>query len=172
MIFMTIDMTGGIFSLLSLVFREEFDVIASITYACVIVLDGIVILCAIILNPRAKRRRARLGLTSSSSPTAMISGAASAAAVAAEHGLQHPGSKTTTPWRESGSHCNTTINDLETDLDLDLERAGADLAIQPPRTTLLQTPPPVEKVEGTINGSSVRDNGEGEERSPGSLVSP
>ncbi|KAG8958273.1 hypothetical protein FRC03_009287 [Tulasnella sp. 419] len=59
MLFMLIDMSGGVFSVLSLVFRERFDVIAAITYIAVIVLDGVIVLAAIILNPRARRRRER-----------------------------------------------------------------------------------------------------------------
>ncbi|PPR03200.1 hypothetical protein CVT26_008048 [Gymnopilus dilepis] len=59
MIFMAVDFMGGVFSVLSLVFKEDFDVIAAITYASVIVLDGIVILAALILNPMARRRRRR-----------------------------------------------------------------------------------------------------------------
>lgn len=37
MSFVVIDWLGGIFSVLSLVFKEKFDVIAGITYALVIV---------------------------------------------------------------------------------------------------------------------------------------
>ncbi|KAF8315421.1 hypothetical protein DL93DRAFT_2057223 [Clavulina sp. PMI_390] len=58
LLFMAVDMGGGVFSVLSLIFRESFDVTASITYIAVVVLDGVVVVCALILNPRAKRRRA------------------------------------------------------------------------------------------------------------------
>ncbi|KIP03014.1 hypothetical protein PHLGIDRAFT_130411 [Phlebiopsis gigantea 11061_1 CR5-6] len=58
-LFMAIDCLGGVFSVLSLVFKEKFDVIAGVTYSLVIILDGIVLALAAILNPRAKRRRAR-----------------------------------------------------------------------------------------------------------------
>lgn len=57
LLFLAIDMSGGVFSLLSLVFRETFDVTASVTYIAVVVLDGVVVVCAVILNPRARRRR-------------------------------------------------------------------------------------------------------------------
>ncbi|KAJ3544713.1 hypothetical protein NM688_g5710 [Phlebia brevispora] len=58
-LFMFVDMMGGVFSTLSLIFKTEFDVIAGVTYSLVVVLDGIVLLLALILNPMAKRRRAR-----------------------------------------------------------------------------------------------------------------
>ncbi|KAJ7911124.1 hypothetical protein B0H13DRAFT_2251184 [Mycena leptocephala] len=58
--FMTVDFFGGVFSDLSLAFKPEFDTIAAITYSLVIVMDGVVILAAIVLNPRARRRRQRL----------------------------------------------------------------------------------------------------------------
>ncbi|TFK51874.1 hypothetical protein OE88DRAFT_1807782 [Heliocybe sulcata] len=57
--FMLIDLLGGVFSDLSLVFKPKFDVVAGVTYSLVIFLDGIVILAAIILNPFARRRRRR-----------------------------------------------------------------------------------------------------------------
>ncbi|KAL4250865.1 PQ-loop-domain-containing protein [Abortiporus biennis] len=58
-LFMLVDCLGGVFSVLSLVFKEDFDTIAAVTYSLVVVLDGIVLLLALILNPMAKRRRAR-----------------------------------------------------------------------------------------------------------------
>ncbi|THH18043.1 hypothetical protein EW146_g2866 [Bondarzewia mesenterica] len=54
--FMSIDLLGGIFSDLSLVFKPKFDVIAGVAYSLVIVLDGLVLLAAAILNPRARKR--------------------------------------------------------------------------------------------------------------------
>lgn len=81
--FMAIDMLGGIFSDLSLVFRPPpFNVIAAVSYSLVVVrtrsltplsapplcphtlmaeqfFDGIVLLAAAILNPLASRRRKR-----------------------------------------------------------------------------------------------------------------
>ncbi|KAJ6507001.1 PQ loop repeat-domain-containing protein [Mycena sanguinolenta] len=57
MVFMVVDMLGGVFSDLSLAFKDRFDIIAAITYSLVVVLDGFVVLAALILNPRAKQRR-------------------------------------------------------------------------------------------------------------------
>ncbi|EPQ56613.1 hypothetical protein GLOTRDRAFT_138294 [Gloeophyllum trabeum ATCC 11539] len=57
--FMFIDLMGGVFSDLSLAFKDRFDVIAGVTYSLVIVLDAVVVLCALILNPLARRRRRR-----------------------------------------------------------------------------------------------------------------
>ncbi|KAJ7245217.1 PQ loop repeat-domain-containing protein [Mycena rebaudengoi] len=59
MAFMVVDMLGGVFSDLSLAFKDRFDIIAGITYSLVVVLDGFVVLAALILNPRAKQRRLR-----------------------------------------------------------------------------------------------------------------
>jgi len=58
-LFMAIDLLGGVFSDLSLVFKPKFDVIAGVAYSLVVVLDGIVILLALVLNPIAARRRRR-----------------------------------------------------------------------------------------------------------------
>jgi len=58
--FMVVDLLGGVFSDLSLAFKDEFDIIASISGSLVVVLDGVVIIAAAILNPRAARRRRRL----------------------------------------------------------------------------------------------------------------
>ncbi|KAI0825804.1 PQ loop repeat-domain-containing protein [Irpex lacteus] len=57
-LFMLVDWAGGVFSVLSLVFKEKFDIIAGVTYSAVVVLDGLILILAMILNPRAKRRRA------------------------------------------------------------------------------------------------------------------
>ncbi len=70
-----IDTVLGVFSLLSLVFRDTFDVLAGVAYSLVVVssprdayffpthvsqvLDGLVIILAMILNPLARRRRRR-----------------------------------------------------------------------------------------------------------------
>ncbi|KAJ7343923.1 PQ loop repeat-domain-containing protein [Mycena albidolilacea] len=59
MVFIVVDMLGGVFSDLSLAFKDRFDIIAGITYSLVVVLDGFVVLAALILNPRAKQRRQR-----------------------------------------------------------------------------------------------------------------
>ncbi|KAG8917487.1 hypothetical protein FRC01_002425 [Tulasnella sp. 417] len=58
-LFMTIDFAGAVFCLLSLAFKPRFDFVAAITYVMVLILDGIIILAAIILNPLARRRRGR-----------------------------------------------------------------------------------------------------------------
>lgn len=57
--FMAVDLLGGVFSDLSLIFKADFDIVAAITYTLVVVLDAIVIILAVILNPRANRRRKR-----------------------------------------------------------------------------------------------------------------
>ncbi|KAH7335419.1 hypothetical protein B0J17DRAFT_670095 [Rhizoctonia solani] len=59
MLFMAVDMLGGVFSVLSLVFQAQFDSVAAVSYILVVVLDGIVVLAALILNPIADRRRKR-----------------------------------------------------------------------------------------------------------------
>ncbi|KZT03515.1 uncharacterized protein LAESUDRAFT_704493 [Laetiporus sulphureus 93-53] len=60
--FMTIDMLGEVFSNLSLAFKSSFDVVAGVTYSIVFtwlqVMDGLIILLALILNPLARRRAA------------------------------------------------------------------------------------------------------------------
>ncbi|GJE91235.1 PQ-loop repeat-containing protein [Phanerochaete sordida] len=57
--FIAIDLLGGVFSDLSLVFKSKFDVIAGVAYSLVVVLDGVVIVLALILNPLARKRRRR-----------------------------------------------------------------------------------------------------------------
>ncbi|OXG22212.1 integral membrane protein [Cryptococcus neoformans Tu401-1] len=59
LLFMLVDILGGIFSFLSLFFRKDLDIAAFVSYALVVVLDSIVIILYFILNPIAKRRRAR-----------------------------------------------------------------------------------------------------------------
>lgn len=59
MLFMAVDMGGGLFSVLSLVFKPKFDGVAAATYLAVIILDGVIVVAALILNPRAKKRRDR-----------------------------------------------------------------------------------------------------------------
>ncbi|KAJ7911325.1 PQ loop repeat-domain-containing protein [Mycena leptocephala] len=58
-LFMVVDLLGGVFSDLSLAFKDKFDIVAAITYSLVVVLDAFVILAAMILNPRAAKRRRR-----------------------------------------------------------------------------------------------------------------
>ncbi|PAV19593.1 pq loop repeat protein [Pyrrhoderma noxium] len=70
MFFMAVDILGGVFSLLSLVFKEDFDVLAGVAYSLVVVLDGVVVILAIILNPRANRKRRRLAEQSLQDPEA------------------------------------------------------------------------------------------------------
>jgi hypothetical protein len=54
--FMLVDMLGGVFSDLSLVFRPgPFDIVAGVTYSVVAVMDGAVLVAALILNPRYAR---------------------------------------------------------------------------------------------------------------------
>ncbi|KAI0251721.1 PQ loop repeat-domain-containing protein [Lactifluus subvellereus] len=76
--FMAIDLLGGVFSILSLVFKHRVDAIAAVAYSLVVVrlapawaarlkhfsltvLDGLVLVLAMILNPRAKKRTSRRG---------------------------------------------------------------------------------------------------------------
>ncbi|KAG8854444.1 hypothetical protein FRB96_007506 [Tulasnella sp. 330] len=56
---MAVDILGGVFSLLSLVFKIQFLPVAAVTYIAVIVLDAVVVVLAMILNPMARKRRAR-----------------------------------------------------------------------------------------------------------------
>ncbi|KAH9059075.1 hypothetical protein EDB87DRAFT_1675215 [Lactarius vividus] len=51
--FMAVDLLGG----------SHFDITAAIAYALVVVMDGLVLVLAVILNPRAKRRARRADLT-------------------------------------------------------------------------------------------------------------
>ncbi|KAI0653171.1 PQ loop repeat-domain-containing protein [Cubamyces menziesii] len=75
LLFMSVDLLGGVFNDLSLAFKDHFDVVAGVTYSLVVLLDGIVILCALILNPIARRRRKRLAVAESSSVAIPGSGA-------------------------------------------------------------------------------------------------
>ncbi|KLO19084.1 PQ-loop-domain-containing protein [Schizopora paradoxa] len=70
--FMTVDLLGGVFSALSLVFKSKFDVLAGVAYSLVVVLDAVVVLLALILNPIARRRRARLENTTSNGESRFI----------------------------------------------------------------------------------------------------
>ncbi|WVF72141.1 hypothetical protein IAT40_006953 [Kwoniella sp. CBS 6097] len=63
MMFLIVDTLGGVFSLASLFFRDKLDVAGLVSYALVVVLDAIVIILAIILNPLARRRRAKAGIS-------------------------------------------------------------------------------------------------------------
>ncbi|KAF5347995.1 hypothetical protein D9757_014860 [Collybiopsis confluens] len=58
--FMIVDLLGGVFSDLSLVFKSgAFDGTAAATYSIVIVMDAVILIAAAVLNPLAKRRRQR-----------------------------------------------------------------------------------------------------------------
>jgi len=61
MVFMFVDLLGGVFSTLSLIFRPPLDPLLSFSYISVVVLDGMIIALKLILNPLAARRRARQG---------------------------------------------------------------------------------------------------------------
>lgn len=56
-LFMLIDMSGGIFSDLSLVFKGQTDVFAALAYTVVVVMDGSILILALLLNTRAAQRR-------------------------------------------------------------------------------------------------------------------
>lgn len=60
--FITIDTLGGVFSLLSLVFKPKFDIIAAVTYSLVVVMDSVILIAAATLNPCARRKHAALSL--------------------------------------------------------------------------------------------------------------
>ncbi|KAN0138195.1 PQ loop repeat domain containing protein [Lactarius tabidus] len=60
--FMAVDCLGGVFSILSLAFKSHFDITAAVAYALVVVLDGLVLVLAVILNPRAKKRARLAGV--------------------------------------------------------------------------------------------------------------
>ncbi|KAG6850788.1 hypothetical protein H0H93_008826 [Arthromyces matolae] len=55
--FIVIDWLGAIFALVSLLLRPKFDIMAGVAYSLVIVMDGVIILAAMILNPLARKRR-------------------------------------------------------------------------------------------------------------------
>ncbi|WWC90033.1 uncharacterized protein L201_004963 [Kwoniella dendrophila CBS 6074] len=61
MTFLIVDTLGGVFSLSSLFCRAKLDIAGLVSYALVVVLDSIVIILALILNPLARRRRKREG---------------------------------------------------------------------------------------------------------------
>jgi hypothetical protein len=59
-IFLLVDMSGGLFSILSLIWTEgDFDAVASASYAAVIVLEALIFALVPILNPSYYRRQAR-----------------------------------------------------------------------------------------------------------------
>ncbi|KAL7423915.1 hypothetical protein Q5752_001500 [Cryptotrichosporon argae] len=97
--FIAVDTLGGVFSFLSLFFRDEFDYTAFVQYALVVVCDSIVLVLAAILNPRARRRRALLAADAEADAGAgaaaaaegdpeRLPGAENEGAAAGLHGLQ------------------------------------------------------------------------------------
>ncbi|KAI0037204.1 PQ loop repeat-domain-containing protein [Vararia minispora EC-137] len=58
-IMITVDMMGGVFSDISLAFKPKFDPWIAVSYSLVAVMDSVVIIAAVILNPRARRRERR-----------------------------------------------------------------------------------------------------------------
>lgn len=58
-LFLATDSAGALFSLLSLVFKKEFNGLAAANYIGILVLEAAIFLLALILNPRARRRRKR-----------------------------------------------------------------------------------------------------------------
>ncbi|TFK39954.1 PQ loop repeat-domain-containing protein [Crucibulum laeve] len=103
LVFISIDILGGIFNDLSLVFKEEFDIIAAVCYSLVVVLDGVILIAAMILNPLARGRRRREAemaaledTTIPSTPCELESGLATpATSITAEKNDSSPRTK---PW--------------------------------------------------------------------------
>ncbi|GAA5929237.1 hypothetical protein JCM10213_005019, partial [Rhodosporidiobolus nylandii] len=63
-IFLAMDSAGGIFSILSLAFKDEpIDVIALIGYLVIVAFEALVVVVTLILNPRARKQRAALEST-------------------------------------------------------------------------------------------------------------
>ncbi|POY73529.1 hypothetical protein BMF94_3466 [Rhodotorula taiwanensis] len=58
--FLFMDSLGAVFSILSLAFKSNLDVIAFIGYLAVLILEIVIVLLALVLNPRARRREAAL----------------------------------------------------------------------------------------------------------------
>lgn len=58
MTFMTVDIGGGVFSIISLAFKKKFDIFMSITYLVVIVMDAVIVIAALVLNIIVRRKRA------------------------------------------------------------------------------------------------------------------
>lgn len=54
--FIIIDCAGGIFNDLSLVWKGDFDILAGVAYSLVVVMDLAIVVAAVVLNPRMKRR--------------------------------------------------------------------------------------------------------------------
>jgi hypothetical protein len=75
--FMLVDMLGGVFNDLSLLFRPgRFDIVAGVTYSLVVVMDGAVLVAALILNPRhAKKLKQANGIELKATPAALSASA-------------------------------------------------------------------------------------------------
>ncbi|XP_006463011.1 hypothetical protein AGABI2DRAFT_42712, partial [Agaricus bisporus var. bisporus H97] len=56
-LFIFVDILGGLLNDLSLLFAKEFDGLAAASYTIVIIMDSAIFIAALILNPRARRRR-------------------------------------------------------------------------------------------------------------------
>lgn len=65
LIFLAIDLLGGLVSCLSLIFEPSFDVVTSISYAGLVVLEIGIFVLAAILNPRLKKRQRKEALQDS-----------------------------------------------------------------------------------------------------------
>ncbi|KAF5361981.1 hypothetical protein D9756_002428 [Leucocoprinus leucothites] len=59
--FICIDMLGGVLNTLSLAFASEFNGLAAASYTAVTIMDSVIIIAALILNPRARKRRRLAG---------------------------------------------------------------------------------------------------------------
>ncbi|VDB99899.1 unnamed protein product [Peniophora sp. CBMAI 1063] len=105
LIFMSVDIAGGIFNDLSLVFKGEFDIIASITYTLVVVMDLVVVIAALILNPIARRRRSGLDAEAQAEEASSLSsqGDAEIAAPARADAASHSAPSTEPKDSENGS---------------------------------------------------------------------
>ncbi|GAA5979087.1 hypothetical protein JCM10908_002800 [Rhodotorula pacifica] len=58
-LFLFLDSSGAVFSILSLAFKSKLDIIALVGYIAVLVLEILIVVLALVLNPRARRARAR-----------------------------------------------------------------------------------------------------------------
>ncbi|EJU03661.1 PQ-loop-domain-containing protein [Dacryopinax primogenitus] len=74
LVFMIVDILGGVFSTLSLVFNKSIDPLLAFSYISVIVLNSFIILLYIILNPLAARRRQREAVMAGVSSTSPVIG--------------------------------------------------------------------------------------------------
>ncbi|KAI0358018.1 hypothetical protein OH77DRAFT_1449539 [Trametes cingulata] len=123
LIFMSVDLLGGVFNDLSLAFKDKFDVVAGVTYSLVVLLDGTVILLALILNPLARRRRKRLAAAQSMAEAGPRSAESTNGAdtVAADVAPSTHATERQEP-REKNNMTDVGLRDLR---DADIER-GAD----------------------------------------------